>query len=93
MAKATSPSRMSTKPITTVPMMHATVNTARNGLRRPTRSLMAPSTGETMALSRTETLTAAVNQNVPAPSPRKRIVHRLIAKLTMAKLKIVFAKS
>jgi hypothetical protein len=46
-----------------------------------------------MALSSTDTLTAAVNQNVPGPSPRKRMVHRLIAKLTMAKLKIVLAKS
>ncbi len=62
-------------------------------MRRPARSLMAPSTGETMALTRTETETAAVNQNWPFASPRKRIAHRLIAKLTMAKLKIVFAKS
>ncbi len=69
------------------------MKTARNGLRRPTRSLMAPRTGETIAFSRTDTLTAAVNQKVPGPSPRKRMVHRLIAKLTMAKLKIVFAKS
>ena len=38
-------------------------------------------------------LTAAVNQNVPSASPRKRIAQRLIAKLTIAKLKIVFAKS
>ena len=73
--------------------MHATVKKARKGLRRPTRSLIAPRTGETIALSSTETLTAAVNQNVPLASPRNRMAHRLIAKLTMAKLKIVFAKS
>ena len=58
---------MSTKPMTAVPTMHATVKTARNGLRRPTRSLIAPRTGETAALMRTETLSAAVNQNVPRP--------------------------
>ena len=84
---------MSTRPITAVPTMQATVKTARNGLRRPTRSLIAPRIGDTAALMRTEMLRAAVNQNVPSASPRKRIAQRLIAKLTIAKLKIVFAKS
>ena len=84
---------MSTRPMASVPMMHSAVKTARNGLRRPTRSLIAPRMGETIAFTSTEPLTATVNQNVPGPSPRKRIVHRLIAKLTIAKLKIVFAKS
>ena len=54
---------------------------------------MAPSTGETAALIRTEALTAKVNQNWPPASPRKRIAHRLIAKLTIANEKIVLAKS
>ncbi len=69
------------------------VKTARKGLRRPMRSLMAPSTGETAALTSTDALTAIVNQSMPTPSPRKRMAHRLIANETIAKEKIVLAKS
>jgi hypothetical protein len=54
---------------------------------------MAPRTGDTAAFRSTDTLTAAVNQNVPSRSPRNRMVHRLMAKLTIANEKIVFAKS
>ena len=50
-------------------------------------------TGDTAALMRTDALTAKVNQNWPAASPRNSMAQRLIAKLTMAKLKIVLAKS
>ena len=76
---------MSTKPMKRVGAMASAVKTPRNGLRRPVRSLMAPSTGDTAALMSTEALTAKVNQNWPPASPRNRIAHRLIAKLTIAK--------
>jgi hypothetical protein len=54
---------MSTVPIRVVGTIAITVKTSRNPLRRPARSLMAPSTGETIALTRTDTETATVNQN------------------------------
>ena len=84
---------MFTKPMNRVGTMQRAVKTARNGFRRPVRSLIAPSTGETAALIRTEALTAKVNQNCPPASPRNSVAHRPIAKLTMAKEKIVLAKS
>ena len=73
--------------------MQPTVNTARYRLRPPVRSLMAPSTGETAALSATDRLAAAVKARVPVLSPRAVVAHGPMAKLTMAKLKIVLAKS
>ena len=73
-------------------MMHRAVKTARNGLRRPTRSLIAPRMGETIAFTSTDRSRRREPERA-GPSPRKRIVHRLMAKLTIAKLKIVFAKS
>jgi hypothetical protein len=65
--------------MSTVGPMASTVNAARNGLRRRTRSLAAPRIGDTIALRRTDALTASVNQSWPLASPRKRIAHRLIA--------------
>ena len=62
-------------------------------MRRPARSLIAPSAGERSAFSRTEALTATVNQSRPGPSPSARMDHRLIANDTIAKLNIVLAKS
>ena len=84
---------MSTKPIAAVDPTASAVKKARNGFRRPTRSLIAPRIGETRALTSTEALTATVNQNRPGPSPRNLMLQRLIAKETTAKLKMVFAKS
>ena len=84
---------MSTRPMSAVGTMVRTVKKRRNGLRLPVRSLMAPRIGETMALTRTEANTAQPNQRWPSVSPRKLVAHRLMAKLTIAKLKIVFAKS
>ena len=53
------PSPMSTKPMTRVGTMQPTVKTSRYRLRPPVRSLMAPSTGETAALSATDRLAAS----------------------------------
>ncbi len=84
---------MLTRPITRVGTMQPMVKTARYRLRPPVRSLMAPSTGETAAFSATDRLAAAVKAKVPFVSPRASVVHGPMAKLTMAKLKIVLAKS
>ena len=48
---------------------------------------------EQVTMPSTETLTAIPNQRWPSVLPRKLVAHRLIAKLTIAKLKMVFAKS
>ena len=69
------------------------MNTSRYRLRPPVRSLIAPSTGETAALSATDRLPASVKKKVPVVSPSAVVAHGPIAKLTMAKLKIVLAKS
>ena len=79
--------------MTAVAATDTRVNAARKGLRRPARSLIAPRIGDTSALSSTEALTATVNHRIPGPSPRNRMLHRLIANDTTAKLKIVLAKS
>jgi len=84
---------MSTKPMTTVGRMHSAVNTNRYRFRPPVRSDIAPSTGETAAFSATLALAATVNASVPLVSPSAAVVHGPMAKLTMAKLKIVLAKS
>jgi hypothetical protein len=84
---------MSTTPIASVGTMQAAVKTRRYRFLPPVRSDMAPRTGETAALSATDRLPATVKRKVPFVSPRKRIAHGPMAKLTIAKLKIVFAKS
>ena len=84
---------MSTNPISAVAPTQRAVKAARKGVRRPARSLMAPSAGDSRALSSTDALTATVNHSSPGPSPSARIDHRLMANETIAKLNIVFAKS
>ena len=74
-------------------MIVRTVKNARNGSRRPPRSLIFPRTGLTRALSPTAAADATPSQRFPALSPMPCVSRRPIAFEMTAKLKIVFAKS
>jgi len=73
-----------TSAMAVVARTHWAVKKARNGSRRPPRSLTAPRTGETTALMPTLTALATPNQNCPSPGPRRSTAHRPIAYDTMA---------
>ena len=74
----------SVRPIAALPTTVIAVKTSRYRSRPPVRSLIAPSTGETSAFTRTLAAPAKRTQNWPSAGPSRSTAHRPIAYDTIA---------